>query len=115
MTFSFFLSIYSRCGAPASWAARHTIVCLDTVSADCLSGLPTYTYMYTVTKIKITCVNKSKSESTGDKLEGVEMFKSSSGGTSVTSHSLVMASLPSKKTDPFWLSNEFCYNSTAMV
>ena len=22
--------IYSRCGAPASWAARHTIVCLDT-------------------------------------------------------------------------------------
>ena len=31
MTFSFFLSIYSRCGAPASWAARHTIVCLDVV------------------------------------------------------------------------------------
>ena len=29
MTFSFFLSIYSQCGAPASWAARHTIVCLD--------------------------------------------------------------------------------------
>ena len=29
MTFSFFLSIYSRCGAPASWAIRHTIVCLD--------------------------------------------------------------------------------------
>ena len=29
MTFSFFLSVYSRCGAPASWAARHTIVCLD--------------------------------------------------------------------------------------
>ena len=29
MTFSFFLSIYSRCGAPASWAAQHTIVCLD--------------------------------------------------------------------------------------
>ena len=29
MTFSFFLSIYSRCSAPASWAARHTIVCLD--------------------------------------------------------------------------------------
>ena len=28
--FSFFLSIYSRCGAPASWAARHTIVYLDT-------------------------------------------------------------------------------------
>ena len=31
MTFSFFLSIYSRCGAPASWAARHTTVCLDKV------------------------------------------------------------------------------------
>ena len=31
MTFSFFLSIYSRCGAPASWAARHTTVCLDTI------------------------------------------------------------------------------------
>ena len=29
ITFSFFLLIYSRCGAPASWAARHTIVCLD--------------------------------------------------------------------------------------
>ena len=29
MTFFFFLLIYSRCGAPASWAARHTIVCLD--------------------------------------------------------------------------------------
>ena len=29
--FSFFLLIYSRCGAPASWAARHTIVCLDVV------------------------------------------------------------------------------------
>ena len=31
MMFSFFLSIYLRCGAPASWAARHTIVCLDTI------------------------------------------------------------------------------------
>ena len=31
MTFSFFLSIYSRCGAPASWAARHTTVCLDLI------------------------------------------------------------------------------------
>ena len=30
IAFSFFLLIYSRCGAPASWAARHTIVCLDT-------------------------------------------------------------------------------------
>ena len=29
MTVSFFLSIYPQCGAPASWAARHTIVCLD--------------------------------------------------------------------------------------
>ena len=29
IAFSFFLLIYSRCGAPASWAARHTIVCLD--------------------------------------------------------------------------------------
>ena len=29
IVFSFFLLIYSRCGAPASWAARHTIVCLD--------------------------------------------------------------------------------------
>ena len=29
MTFSYFLSIYSQCGVPASWAARHTIVCLD--------------------------------------------------------------------------------------
>ena len=29
IAFSFFLLIYLRCGAPASWAARHTIVCLD--------------------------------------------------------------------------------------
>ena len=29
IAFSFFLLMYSRCGAPASWAARHTIVCLD--------------------------------------------------------------------------------------
>ena len=35
MTFSFFLSIYSQCGAPASWAARHTIVCLDIKSYHC--------------------------------------------------------------------------------
>ena len=31
MTFSFFLLIYPRCGTLASCAARHTIVCLDTV------------------------------------------------------------------------------------
>ena len=31
MTFSFFLSIYPRCVVPASWAAQHIIVCLDTV------------------------------------------------------------------------------------
>ena len=31
IAFSFFLLIYSRCGAPASWAARHTIVCLDII------------------------------------------------------------------------------------
>ena len=29
ITFTFFLLIYSWCGAPASWAARHTTVCLD--------------------------------------------------------------------------------------
>ena len=29
IAFSFFLLIYSRCGASASWVARHTIVCLD--------------------------------------------------------------------------------------
>ena len=38
MTFSFFLSIYSRCGAPASWAARHTIVCLDLAKQQVLSN-----------------------------------------------------------------------------
>ena len=37
MTFSFFLSIYPWCGALASWATRHTIVCLD-------DGLLTYYY-----------------------------------------------------------------------
>ena len=34
IAFSFFLLIYSRCGAPASWAARHTIVCLDVVKVN---------------------------------------------------------------------------------
>ena len=29
IAFSFFLSIYSQGCAPASWAARHTTVCLD--------------------------------------------------------------------------------------
>ena len=29
IAFSFFLLIYSRCSAPASWAARRTTVCLD--------------------------------------------------------------------------------------
>ena len=29
IAFSFFLLIYSLCGAPTSWAARHTILCLD--------------------------------------------------------------------------------------
>ena len=38
IAFSFFLLIYSRCGAPASWAVRHTIVCLDlyTLMTSCL-------------------------------------------------------------------------------
>ena len=36
MTFSFFLSIYSRCGVPASWAARHTTVCLDMYYIICI-------------------------------------------------------------------------------
>ena len=36
IAFSFFLLIYSRCGAPASWAARHTIVCLDCLVEFCL-------------------------------------------------------------------------------
>ena len=40
MTFSFFLSIYLRCGAPASWAAPHTVVCLDT-SLEQFVHLPT--------------------------------------------------------------------------
>ena len=34
IAFSFFLLIYSRCGAPASWATRHTIVCLDNSFED---------------------------------------------------------------------------------
>ena len=49
ITFSFFLLIYSRCGAPDSWATRHAIVCLDhlfivtgqTVIADAPRGRST--------------------------------------------------------------------------
>ena len=29
IAFSFFLLLYSQCGTPASWATRHTTVCLD--------------------------------------------------------------------------------------
>ena len=36
MTFSFFLSIYSWCDAPASWAARHTTVCFDQLASHWL-------------------------------------------------------------------------------
>ena len=35
MTFSFLLSIYPWCGAPAYWAARHTIMCLDITYTLC--------------------------------------------------------------------------------
>ena len=35
--FSFFLLIYSRSGVPASWATRHTTVCLD------ITGEPAHT------------------------------------------------------------------------
>ena len=44
MTFSLFLSIYSRCGAPASWAARHTTVCLDVSSQTGNGTLTLITY-----------------------------------------------------------------------
>ena len=40
IAFSFFLLIYSWCGAPASWAARHTIVCLDTIVPPYTHGFP---------------------------------------------------------------------------
>ena len=50
MTFSFFLSIYSRCGAPASWAARH-IVCLDSLVAAIT--LCCYAYMVRFIMIKV--------------------------------------------------------------
>ena len=39
IAFSFFLSIYSRCYAPASWAARHTTVCLDTMGKSALPDI----------------------------------------------------------------------------
>ena len=36
IVFTFFLLIYSQCGAPASWATRHTTVCLDIIAViDC--------------------------------------------------------------------------------
>jgi len=36
--FSFFLSIYSQCSAPTSWATRHNTVCLDTNLLSRLQG-----------------------------------------------------------------------------
>jgi len=53
ITLLFFLLITQGCGAPASWAARHTTVCLDTkVKApircySCNTAI-IYTKIYTV-------------------------------------------------------------------
>ena len=43
ITFTFFLLIYSRCGAPASWAARHITVCLDIATTTVLANTPVIT------------------------------------------------------------------------
>ena len=47
IAFSFFLSIYSRCGAPAFWAARHTTVCLDMYYQEFIIYIYIYIYIYT--------------------------------------------------------------------
>ena len=38
IAFPVFLLIYSRCGAPTSWAARHTTVCLDLMNVGLSLG-----------------------------------------------------------------------------
>ena len=57
IAFSFFLLIYSRCGAPASWAARHTIVCLDPLTSKFTNKSLTYV---TISQTNLTVVNANK-------------------------------------------------------
>jgi len=40
IAFLFFLLITHLCGAPASWAARHTTVCLDDVNQKYSQVIP---------------------------------------------------------------------------
>ena len=54
IAFSFFLLIYLRCGAPASWAARHTIVYLGL-----LCGVP---YLGDNYNAKVACFGEGAME-----------------------------------------------------
>ena len=61
MTFSFFLSIYSRCGAPASWAARHTTVCLDIVIYTLVIYDIEFFYIVAALNILVLCFVNNRS------------------------------------------------------
>ena len=63
-TFSLFLLMYSQCGALASWAARHTTVCLNiaqnsyinilyTVCTFC--GVLNYNHISSIITVQETC------------------------------------------------------------
>ena len=72
MTFSFFLSVYSRCGAPASWAARHTTVCLDvtTLLGRILALYSKYLYCYVHSVTRTTSMQMA-SNSTEQELDPI--------------------------------------------
>jgi len=51
IAFLFFLLITHLCGAPASWAARHTTVCLDTQTLSTFIFVFVLVLEYTQTKL----------------------------------------------------------------
>ena len=70
IAFSFFLLIYSRCGVPVSWAARHTIMCLDLHETNyevhnmhvCMHTLTRIPYnVYCYTKVSLRFIHQDTS------------------------------------------------------
>jgi len=56
IAFLFFLLITHLCGAPASWAARHTTVCLDTPNMDMVKVVNYIWYFLNVSVDHVTTI-----------------------------------------------------------
>jgi len=59
ITFFVFLSIYSRGDATASWAARHTTVCLDNGYDIFLLLIPEKLFVFICQSLKLGSLNLS--------------------------------------------------------